>query len=137
MDEICDYVISDRSKGSARDAQPPHCPNSFIFMKFLAKICEIIGWRTPFVSWRSLENPGSATGLLCILPDAKKTTLYETFALRKLSSKGLFLRQKTFNSFHYFSLPRDKPISHETIEKKNLDIDYPGNLKKTLLSPGE
>ena len=46
---IWEWIRSGGSKGGgARDACPPLAEIFFIFMQFLGKICQIIGWRPPF-----------------------------------------------------------------------------------------
>ena len=50
-------------RGGARDARPPLGQNFFIFMQFLGKIRQIVGWRpSPLgLAHPPLVNPESAT----------------------------------------------------------------------------
>ena len=58
-----EYTLSSGgSKGGMRDACPPLAQNFFIFMQFLGKIGQIIGWRPSLgLAPPSLGNPESAT----------------------------------------------------------------------------
>ena len=53
---------SGRSKGGREGCAPPLVQNFFIFMQFLGKIGQILGWRPPLgLVPPPLENPGSPT----------------------------------------------------------------------------